>query len=121
MDAEQTWHVWRRILREEPVRAAALSGQIETMAEPLGLAEADVAVVKAYAESPAGMTMFAESYRYRMTSSFFNALETASPLTRRVLTARGRDLDELAVSVLDAGGWFDHGPFFFVQWCRPRT
>jgi hypothetical protein len=114
MDAEQTWHVWRRILREEPVRAAALSGQVETMAEPLGLAEADVAVVQAYAQSPAGMTMFADSYRYRMISSFFNALETASPLTRRVLTARGRDLDELAVNVLDAGGWFDHGPFVYT-------
>lgn len=114
MDAEQTWHVWRRVLREEPVRAAALSGQVATMAEPLGLTEADVAVVRAYAESPAGMTMFAESYRYRMISSFFNALETTCPLTRRVLTARGRDLDELAVSVLDAGGWFDHGPFVYT-------
>lgn len=114
MDAEQTWHVWRRVLREEPVRAAALSGQVETMAEPLGLAEADVAVVRAYAQSPAGMTMFAESYRYRMISSFFNALETACPLTRRVLTARGRDLDELARDILDAGGWFDHGPFVYT-------
>ena len=114
MDAEQTWHVWRRILREEPVRAAALSGRIETMAEPLGLAEADVAVVRAYTESPAGMTMFAESYRYRMISSFFNALETAGPLTRRVLTTRGHDLDELALTVLDGGGWFDHGPFVYT-------
>lgn len=114
MDAERTWHVWRRILREEPVRAAALSGRVETLAEPLGLAEADVAVVRAYAASPAGMTMFAESYRYRMISSFFNALETAGPLTRRVLAARGRDLDGLAVSVLDADGWFDHGPFVYT-------
>lgn len=114
MDAEKTWHVWRRILREEPVRTAVLSGKIETRAEPLGLAEADIAVLKAYAESRAGVTMFAESYRYRMISSFFNALETAGPLTRRVLTARGRDLDELAVSVLDAGEWFDYGPFVYT-------
>ena len=114
MDAERTWHVWRRILREEPVRSAALGGRVGAMAGSLGLTEADVAVVRAYAESPAGMTMFAESYRFRMTSSFFNALETAAPLTRRVLTARGRDMAELAVSVLDAGGWFDHGPFVYT-------
>jgi hypothetical protein len=31
-----------------------------------------------------------------------------------VLTARGRDLDELALDILDAGGWFDHGPFVYT-------
>jgi hypothetical protein len=102
------------MLREEAVRSAALDGRIEEMAAALHLAPEEVAVAREYASSPAGTAMFVETYRYRMVSSFFNAMETACPLTRRALAARGLDLGEYAARFMDAHEWFDYGPFVFT-------
>jgi len=114
MDARVVWHVWRRILREEPVRAATFGGRLDEMAGALRLSPAEVEVAREYGTAPAGAQMFVDSYRFRMVRSFFNALETAAPLTHRALAANNVDLRTLAVGFLDRHDWLDFGPFVFT-------
>jgi hypothetical protein len=114
MDAAMVWQVWRRILREAPVRAAMANGHLEESAAALGLNPAEVEVMREYAAGQAGVRMFVESYRFRMVSSFFNALETAAPLTHRALMANDVDLRAAATAFFDEHDWLDFGPFVYA-------
>jgi hypothetical protein len=112
VEASVVWKVWRRILREAPLRTAMLEGRLDAMTS-LNLGPAELEAAQAYGAEPVGVQMFVETYRYRMASSFFNALETAAPITRRVLVANDMDLRVTATKFLDEHDWFDFGPFVF--------
>jgi hypothetical protein len=114
MDAAMVWRVWRRVLREAPVRSAMADGRLEQNAAALGLSPAEVEVAREYAAGQAGVRMFVESYRFRMVSSFFNALETTAPLTHRALMANDVDLRAAATAFLDEHEWRDFGPFVYA-------
>ncbi|GGS24746.1 hypothetical protein [Actinokineospora fastidiosa] len=114
LDARTVWHAWRRVMREEAVREAMFAGTLAERADALGLSPADREVIERYAETPAGTRFFIANYRYRMTSSFINALETAAPLTHRLLRANGVDIDALAERFLDSVGWRDFGPYVYT-------
>ncbi|MGW7410991.1 hypothetical protein [Streptomyces sp. NPDC054863] len=114
MEASVVWRVWRRILREPGLREAVLGGRIDERATALGLDASEAEVARAYAEHPAGTEMFVHSYRFRLVSSFFNALETVAPLTHRALLANGVDLRAIAVDLLDRRAWVDSGPFVYA-------
>jgi hypothetical protein len=109
MDAAHVWAVWRRILREPELHTRMFAPGFDP--RRLGLDDSDAEVVRAYSTSPAGVRFFVASYRYRMVSSFVNALETVAPLTHRALRAREVDIDRLAREFFDATGWLDHGPY----------
>lgn len=110
MRAERVWHVWRRILREPPLQEALLTGRLASF----GLSPEEQEIALAYAGTPAGTTFFIANFRYRMKSSFINALETTAPLTHRLLRASGSDLDALAVRFLDSVQWHDFGPYVYT-------
>ncbi|MFI6225996.1 hypothetical protein ACIBCR_01610 [Micromonospora echinospora] len=113
MEAAVVWRVWRRILREQAVRDVVFGGRLDERAAALDLGPEEVEVAWAYAEHPAGAGMFVHSYRFRMVSSFFNALETVAPLTHRVLIAHDVDLRAVAHEVLDRREWTDSGPYVY--------
>ncbi|MBI0293378.1 hypothetical protein JBE04_02445 [Streptomyces sp. PRKS01-29] len=113
MEAAVVWRVWRRILRESAVRDVVFGGRLDERAGVLGLDAAEVEVARAYAEHPAGARMFVHSYRFRMVSSFFNALETVAPLTHRALLANEVDLRAVAHDLLDRREWADSGPYVY--------
>ncbi|MET4926614.1 hypothetical protein P3L51_30395 [Streptomyces sp. PSRA5] len=114
MEAAVVWRVWRRLLREPVLREAVLGGRLDELAAALGLDAPEIEVARAYAEHPAGTEMFVHSYRFRMVSSFFNALETVAPLTHRALLANDVGLREIAVDLLDRREWVDAGPFVYA-------
>ncbi|MFD3525659.1 hypothetical protein [Streptomyces sp. NPDC058653] len=114
MEAALVWRVWRRLLREPAMREAVLGGRLDERAAALGLGPAEIEVARAYAEHPAGTEMFVHSYRFRMVSSFFNAVETVAPLTHRALLANDVDLRAIAVELLDRREWVDAGPFVYT-------
>lgn len=73
----------------------------------------DVRIARAYASTPKATRFFIETYRYRLTSSFGHALQSAAPLTYRTLRAAGQDMRALAERCLDALGWVDMGPYVY--------
>lgn len=114
MEARTVWQVWRRVLREEPLQDAMFSGRLAERAEALRLAPAEREIVEHYARTPAGTRFFIANYRYRMTSSFINALETSAPLTHRLLRVHSVDLTALATRFLDTVAWRDFGPYVYT-------
>lgn len=111
MDAELTWHVWRRILKD-----AQLSQQVRSCAVNLGefgLTDEEAAVVLAYAAHPRGSGWAIETYRYRSVSSALHALAAGAPLTLRLLRRTGLDLRKLAEAFAEGRGWADDGPFIY--------
>ncbi|WP_372070916.1 hypothetical protein P7L75_19685 [Tistrella mobilis] len=118
LPATTVYATWRRILREAPLAEAMFDPAIDdqTLGRRFGLDDDGVATVRAYAATPKPTRMFILNYRFRMTGSVQNALETAAPLTMRALKAKGLDLRELAEGFLEADHWQDDGPFV-VGYC----
>ena len=118
LPAATVYATWRRILREAPLAEAMFDPAIDdqTLGRRFGLDDDGVATVRAYAATPKPTRMFILNYRFRMTGSVQNALETAAPLTMRALKAKGLDLRELAEGFLEADHWQDDGPFV-VGYC----
>jgi hypothetical protein len=117
MDARTVWEVWRRILREVPLQRALFSGSATDLASRFGLSAAEEEIARAYAGNSVGATWFVTTYRFRLTNSFFNALETGAPLTLRALLANRFDLKMLGERFLDEVGWRDYGPHVYT-YCR---
>lgn len=115
MDAQVVWRTWRRVLRERPLQDAMFNEGFATSVVAAGLDPAERAVVQEYARSEAGTRFFIANYRFRMRSSFVNALETAAPLTHRLLRFHGVELDALGIEFLDSIDWLDHGPYVYTM------
>lgn len=118
LPAATVYATWRRILREPPLADAMFDPAVddETLGRRFGLDEDGIAAVRAYAATPKPTRMFILNYRFRMTGSVQNALETAAPLTMRALKGKGLDLRMLAEGFLQADHWQDDGPFV-VGYC----
>ncbi|MFD7657760.1 hypothetical protein ACFV4N_27620 [Actinosynnema sp. NPDC059797] len=114
LDARTVWNAWRRVMREDAIQDAMFSGALAERAGELGLDPEEREVVERYATTPAGTRFFIASFRYRMSSSFVNALETAAPLTHRLLLANGADVGALGEEFLDSVGWRDFGPYVYT-------
>ncbi|MGQ0838582.1 hypothetical protein [Actinokineospora sp.] len=114
LDANAVWHVWRRVLREQRLQEAMFAGTLRARAGEFGLADGDLAIAEEYARTAAGTRFFIANYRFRMVSSFVNALETAAPLTHRLLRAHTVDIEALAAAFLDSVRWLDFGPYVFT-------
>lgn len=111
LDAQTVWHAWRRVMRDDALQDAMFSGSLADRADELGLSPAELEVAERYAASPAGTRFFIAGFRYRMASSFLNALETAAPLTHRLLRANDVDIEALGTQFLKSVGWRDFGPY----------
>ena len=111
LDAQTVWHAWRRIMRDDSVQEAMFSGSLAERAAELELSPAELEVAECYAASPAGTRFFIAGFRYRMASSFLNALETAAPLTHRLMRANGIEIEALGTEFLESVGWRDFGPY----------
>lgn len=118
LPAAAVYATWRRILSEPPLAEAMFDPAIDDagLGRHFGLDADGVAAVRAYAETPKATRMFILNYRFRMTGSVENALETAAPLTMRALKGKGLDLRMLAEGFLEADRWRDDGPFV-VGYC----
>jgi len=114
MEARTVWRVWRRVLREEPLWDAMFSDRLAERAKELRLTPAEREIAERYAQTPTGTRFFITNYRYRMTSSFINALETSAPLTHRLLRVHSVDLGALAARFLDTVAWRDFGPYVYT-------
>jgi len=113
MKAQTVWHVWRRILREAPLQQAVFEGT-RLPATGLGLSEEEQDVANAYARTADRAKWFVVNYRYRLTNSLLNALDTGAPLTLRALLHKGLDLQALGEEFLEAQGWKDYGPYVYA-------
>lgn len=82
MRAQTVCHVWRRLLREVPVQQA-LFEVAPLHAGGAGLSEEEQDVANAYARRADHARWFVTNYRYRLTHSLLNALDTGAPLTLR--------------------------------------
>lgn len=119
MQAETVWHVWRRILREEPLQQAlwghgTLKG--DDALAPFGLSDAQRQAALAYGARADRAKWFVLNYRFRLTNSFLNALETGAPMVVRALLNRGVVITALAQQFLDEQQWRDFGPFVY-EYC----
>ncbi len=113
MKAQTVWHVWRRLLREVPLQQALFTGA-PLPAGGAGLSEEEQDVANAYARLADRAKWFVTNYRYRLTNSLLNALDTGAPLTLRALMHKGLDLQALGEQFLDAQGWKDYGPYVYA-------
>lgn len=71
-------------------------------------------MANAYARMADRAKWFVTNYRYRLTNSLLNALDTGAPLTLRALIHKRLDLQELGEQFLDAQGWKDYGPYVYA-------
>lgn len=115
MDAQTTWHVWRRILREPRLQEAMEQEDWSRRARAeFGLTETEARIADEYAKQLDRARWFIINYRFRLGNSLLNALETGAPLTLRALLAKKVDLKALAQTFLDEQGWRDYGPFVYT-------
>ncbi|MFC5474500.1 hypothetical protein [Paraherbaspirillum soli] len=114
MNAHTVWTTWRRILREEPLHAAILSGDCTDLQQRFLLSDDEAEAALHYARDARSARWFVENYRFRMGNSFLNALETGAPLTLRALMAGGHEISGLATDFLNSVGWRDYGPFVYT-------
>lgn len=117
MDAHTVWNVWRRIMREPPLHEALFAGCTQDLETRFDLTPAESQAARAYGGMAERARWFVVNYRFRMTNSFINALETGAPLTLRVLLAQGHDLKALGGRFLDTMDWKDYGPYVYA-YCR---
>jgi hypothetical protein len=110
MEAQTVWRVWRRILQEDEFQEHLFTASSDTLATRFGLNEEELEIVKAYAATPQRTQWFITNYRFRLTNSFVNALDTGAPLTLRALLAQDLPIKALAQRFLDEVGWHDYGP-----------
>lgn len=113
MNPQTVWGVWRRIMRETNLQHA-LFEQGGSNLEPFGLTGEAREAALAYSREADRAKWFVLNYRYRLTNSFLNALETGAPLVLRALLANGQDLHELGEEFLDQCGWKDYGPYVYA-------
>src|SRR5688572_22006065 len=95
MDAKGTWNLWRRILREPALAERLFDPDFDDHAARFGMSAEDVHIARAYASTPKATQFFITNYRYRLVSGFGHALQSAAPLTYRVLRAAGLDMRAL--------------------------
>ncbi|MGN6667579.1 MAG: hypothetical protein ACTHKH_11535, partial [Trinickia sp.] len=120
MNAQLVWHVWRRIMREPALHEALFTAGSQANAGSLagfGLSEEALGAALAYARHADRARWFVTNYRFRLTNSFLNALETGAPLTLRGLLALDCDIQALARRFLDRCEWKDYGPYVHA-YCR---
>ena len=95
------------------MHATVLSEDLDLAASSLALSSSELAIVRAYAKDRRATEWFIANYRFRMSSSYVNALETGAPLTHRALRAIGHDIEASSRAFLDSMKWRDFGPFVY--------
>jgi hypothetical protein len=117
MDARVVWQVWRRIMRDTDLQAALFSprdiGQ-EPDLRSFGFSDAERKAALAYAAEGDRVQWSVVNYRYRLTHSFVNALETGAPLVLRALLGKGLDPVQLGAAFLKEHDWRDYGPYVYT-------
>ncbi|MEJ1337173.1 MAG: hypothetical protein RNU03_12975 [Candidatus Sedimenticola sp. (ex Thyasira tokunagai)] len=117
MEAQTVFRVWRRILRSPDLQRKMFDVDANLMSE-FKLSPNELEVVHAYASNENAVRISVTNYRYRLVSSFENALETAASLTYRALRNSGADLRSMAVPFLDSIKWHDYGPYVYTYCAR---
>jgi len=118
MNPQIVWHVWRRIMREPELQHALFAPDEPARSlERFDFTEEECEAAWAYAQQGERAQWFVTNYRFRLTNSFLNALETGAPLTLRALLARGADIPALSRAFLDRHAWKDYGPYVHA-YCR---
>ncbi len=113
MDAQVTWNLWRRILREDDLQRALFAPGLAQRAEEFGLSREELSIALAYARTPRETRWAIDTYRFRSYNVVVEALYVAAPLSARLLERRGFVLDELAQEYLASVGWCDDGPYTY--------
>jgi hypothetical protein len=111
MDAELTWDVWRRILKDDRLGSQVRTGAVD--AAEFGLSAGEAEVAAAYAAHAPGAAWAIETYRYRSGSSALHVLSAGAPFTLRLLRQSRTDLRRLAEAFAESRGWADDGPFLY--------
>ncbi|CAM2171617.1 hypothetical protein PSAC2689_10583 [Paraburkholderia sacchari] len=112
MNPQVVWHVWRRIMREPELQNALFSPDEHARSlDRFGFTQDECDAAWAYARQGDRAKWFVTNYRFRLTNSFLNALETGAPLTLRALLGRGADIPALSRAFLDRHAWKDYGPY----------
>lgn len=118
MDAELTWKVWRRLLREPGLARELLEPGFLERAAGWGLSSEEARVAAVYAASPEGTRWAIETYRYRLVDGALGALASFAPLTFALYRKLEPDPREATRRYLDAVGWVDDGPFHYRACAR---
>ena len=119
MDALVVWKVWRRIMRETDLQTALFAQPdakrlVESDLLSFGFSDAERHAALAYAAERDRAQWFVVNYRFRLTNSFMNALETGAPLVLRALLGKSLDLKQLGEEFLDGQDWRDYGPYIYT-------
>ncbi|GAB3377248.1 hypothetical protein [Azotobacter armeniacus] len=122
MQAQTVWQVWRRIMREVPLQNALFNtrpheGPAADVLASFGLNEEQQAAARAYASQADRAKWFVLNYRFRLSNSFLNALETGAPLVLRALLNKGANINQLGEEFLDTQEWKDFGPYVY-SYCQ---
>jgi hypothetical protein len=110
MDAQTVWNVWRRILREDGFYGRLFSDSDDKLSKDFFLNEKELEIAKIYASTPQQTQYFITNYRFRLSNSFINALDTGSPLTLQSLLAKNVSITDLSRQFFDEVKWRDYGP-----------
>ncbi|MCM1951396.1 hypothetical protein NC315_39515 [Streptomyces sp. G2] len=113
MKASETWHVWRRILREPALADAVVAGTVAQRAHEFGLDPAQARIAAEYAANGDGVKWAIEGYQYRLTRVTRHAVAEGAPLTASALEQLGHDLPALATAFVEDSGWTDWGPYVY--------
>jgi hypothetical protein len=120
MNAEETWRVWRRILREPALAEAVITGRIadggaEFALSRFGLIPEQYEIAAQYAEQGEGVRWAVEAYQFRLIRVTRYSVAEGAPLTAKALLQAGHDLPALAAAFVEADGWLDRGPYVYAN------
>lgn len=118
MNAELTWRVWRRLLREPRLSARLFEPGFMEEAAAWGLSPEEARIAAAYGATPEGTRWALETYRFRLVTSTNHTMAWCAPLTHAVLEKLEPDLHEATSRYLDSIGWVDDGAFHYRACAR---
>lgn len=116
VNAETYWNVWRNIMRNKELQNIIFDNT-ESLCDlsKFSSSKEETQAILDYKKESERAKWFIVNYRYRLTNSVINALESGgAQLTLRYLIAVDGDLNKLSENFLNSVGWKDYGPYVYT-------
>jgi hypothetical protein len=118
MRADETWRLWRRVLREPALSDAVIGAEIGARATEFGLGPEQLQIALMYAAHGECVRWAVDGYRYRLRRVTNQSVAEGAPLTATYLRNSGHDLDALINAFVESTGWLDDGPYIYTSTIR---
>jgi len=116
MNPQIVWNVWRRIMRESVLQNALFNtAEADRNWNAFSFSNEEKMIAQDYAKNAERAKWPVVNYRYRLSNSFLNALESGgASMVLRSLLAKKIDIRDLGEEFLELKGWKDYGPYVYT-------